>query len=184
MQTVPALWTKPPQILSTTAGMHRFVWDLHYPSPASLDPQYPISAVPGRTPRHPLGPRALPGTYTVRLTANGQTAEQPLVVAMDPRITGQDLAKMFELEVRLADLLTRSSEAVTKERAVAAAQPAKKTEVAPTLESVQGDIATLYEQIDRADATPTQAQIDAVNATAAKFDALMNKGQQRTTRKP
>ncbi|HSP35082.1 MAG TPA: hypothetical protein VLU46_12250, partial [Thermoanaerobaculia bacterium] len=82
---------------------------------------------------------------------------------------------------------------VTKQRATAAAQPAKKTEVtpqrettppAPTLESVQADIATLYEQIDRADATPTQAQIDAVNATAAQFEALMKGDQQRTTRKP
>ncbi len=195
-QTIPPYWVKLPQTLTTTAGMHRFVWDLHYPSPTSLDPQYPISAVPGRTPRHPLGPRVLPGTYTVRLTANGKTAEQPLVVAMDPRVHA-DLATMFDLQRRLADMLTKSTEAVLQARAVkkpsaalkallsGAGQPSKKTEAAPqnqttpppTLESVQADIAALYEQIDRADATPTLAQIEAVNATAAKFDAVIKRWQ-------
>jgi hypothetical protein len=199
----PAVLVKLPQILSSGAGMHRWVWDLHYAAPTSVDPQYPISAVPYRTPRHPLGPRALPGTYTVRLTANGRTVEAPLVVMMDPRIKA-DLKPMFDLEMRLADMLTRSSVAVLQARAMKATPELttllsgakeetrpRPTQEPPTLESVQSDISTLYEQIDRADATPTAAQVNAVDATAAKFDAVMkqwealvSKTQKRTTRNP
>ena len=58
-------------------------------------------------------PLALPGKYTVKLTVNGQSHSQPLVLKMDPRVkTSQaDLEKMFWAESRvaknLADLSTR-----------------------------------------------------------------------------
>jgi hypothetical protein len=194
-QAIPPYWVKMPQPVATAAGMHRFVWDLRYPTPTALEHEYPISAVPRNTPQFPLGPRALPGTYTVRLTANGRTLTAPLTIAMDPRVTTSQagLQQMFDLQMRLADMLTRSSEAVTNAKArlarpnitaaekaqldavVSGAQPSKKTEAAPppTLTSVQSDVATLYGQIDRADAAPTRAQIDAVNDAAARFETVM-----------
>src|SRR6185369_444405 len=39
------------------------------------------------TPLYPLGPSVMPGTYTVKLTANGQSRSAPLTVKMDPRVT-------------------------------------------------------------------------------------------------
>ena len=121
-QTIPPYWVKPPQTLSATAGMHRWVWDLHYPSPTALEHEYPISAVPHATPQFPLGPRAVPGTYTVRLTANGRTLTAPLTITLDPRIKtpAAGIAQMFDLQMRLADMLSRSSEAVTKAKAMIA----------------------------------------------------------------
>ena len=61
------------------------------------------------------------GTYTIRLTANGRTLTAPLTIAMDPRVpTSQaGLAQMFDLQMRLADMLTRSSEALTALKALA-----------------------------------------------------------------
>src|SRR5207244_10786933 len=105
-----------------TAGMHRWIWDLHYPSPTALEHEYPISAVPHATPQFPLGPRAMPGTYTVRLTANGRTLTAPLTITLDPRIKtpAAGIAQMFDLQMRLTDILTRSSEAVTKAKAMLA----------------------------------------------------------------
>ncbi len=119
-QTIPPFWVKPPQTLSAAAGMHRWVWDLHDPAPVSVEHEYPISAVPHRTPQYPLGPRALPGTYSVRLTANGQTVTAPLTVTLDPRIktTAAGLREMFDLQTRLAGMLSRSSEAVLKARSM------------------------------------------------------------------
>ncbi len=38
---VPAYWIRPSQLPSAEAGMHRFVWDLHYPPPDSLEHEYP-----------------------------------------------------------------------------------------------------------------------------------------------
>jgi hypothetical protein len=113
-QLIPLYWLRPFRSLSTEAGMHRWVWDLHYPTPDSTRHDYPISAIPGDTPRHPLGPTALPGSYTARLTANGKSYTAPFTVKMDPRvkITATALDQKFHLETRLASLLSQTSKAV------------------------------------------------------------------------
>ncbi|HMK38476.1 MAG TPA: hypothetical protein VK569_03990, partial [Bacteroidota bacterium] len=67
-------------------GMHRFVWDLHYPPPAGMRAEYPMSAIYRDTPRGPLGPWVLPGIYTVNLVVEGRTYSRPLRVTMDPRV--------------------------------------------------------------------------------------------------
>jgi photosystem II stability/assembly factor-like uncharacterized protein len=83
---IASYWIRPPQPLRVDAGMHRFVWDLHYPPPEGARRSYPMTAVFGDTPSMPQGPWVLPGEYTVRLTVDGQTQEQPLQVKMDPRV--------------------------------------------------------------------------------------------------
>jgi len=115
-QLIPLYWLRPFRSLSTEAGMHRWVWDLHYPAPISTRHDYPISAIPGDTPRYPLGPTALPGSYTARLTANGKSYTAPFTVKMDPRvkITAAGLDQKFHLETRLASLLSQTSKAVTQ----------------------------------------------------------------------
>jgi hypothetical protein len=115
-QLIPPYWVRMPKILSTAVGMHRFVWDLHYTTPDSARFSYPISAVPGDTPRVPQGPSALPGGYTVRLSVNGHTYSEPLVVKMDPRVkTPQPgLVEMFQLQSRLASIMSASTESVTQ----------------------------------------------------------------------
>lgn len=94
--------------------MHRWIWGLHYAPPDSTRHEYPISAVPHDTPRYPLGPTALPGSYTARLTVAGKSYTAPFTVKMDPRvkIPAADLEKKFDLETRLAKLLSESSKAV------------------------------------------------------------------------
>ncbi len=119
-QLIPLYWIRPARILSAAAGMHRWVWDLHYATPVSLRHEYPISAIPGDTPRLPLGPTALPGKYTVRLRAAGHTYSEPLTVMMDPRVkvTAQALERQFQMELRLARMLTQSSEAISQSQSV------------------------------------------------------------------
>ncbi|HEU5458448.1 MAG TPA: glycoside hydrolase, partial [Terracidiphilus sp.] len=92
---------------------HRWVWDLRYTTPTATRYAYPISAVPHRTPREPEGSLALPGTYTVRLKADGKVLSEPLRVTMDPRVTATeaDLNVEFALEETLAGQVTASAEA-------------------------------------------------------------------------
>ncbi|MGB8985054.1 MAG: glycoside hydrolase [Candidatus Sulfotelmatobacter sp.] len=113
-QLIPLYWLRPFQSLSSDAGMHRWVWDLHYPAPASTRHEYPISAIPGDTPRSPLGPTAMPGTYTARLTADGKSYTASFVLKMDPRVktSSAGLERKFQLETRLATLLSQTSQAV------------------------------------------------------------------------
>ncbi len=113
-QLIPLYWVRMPRRVSTAAGMHRWVWDLHYPAPTVIRHDYPISAIPHDTPRFPLGPTALPGTYTIRLTVDGKVSTAPLTVKMDPRVKtpSAGLQKKFASETRLAAVLSDSSRAL------------------------------------------------------------------------
>jgi photosystem II stability/assembly factor-like uncharacterized protein len=113
-QLIPLYWVRMPRQLSTAAGMHRWVWDLHYPAPASTHHDYPISAIPHDTPRLPLGPTALPGTYTVRLIVDGKSSSAPLTIKMDPRVktSTAGLEKKFRTEMRIASILSESTQAL------------------------------------------------------------------------
>jgi hypothetical protein len=116
---VPTYWIRPPQRLSTDAGTHRFVWDLHYAPPKVLGHEYPISAIYGDTPRHPLGPAVLPGLYTIRLTANGRAYTQPLTVKMDPRVqtTSAGLKLQHDIGMRMNDAISGDFAALSQVRA-------------------------------------------------------------------
>jgi hypothetical protein len=101
--------------------MHRWVWDLRYTTPTATAYEYPISAVPHATPRVPQGALALPGTYTVRLKADGRAFTAPLVVKMDPRVeaTPADLEALFTLESSLAHMVSSTSEASLESHSIA-----------------------------------------------------------------
>ncbi|HEX9083119.1 MAG TPA: hypothetical protein VF836_00155, partial [Gemmatimonadaceae bacterium] len=116
---VPSYWVRPQQRLASSRGTHRFVWDLHYPPPRVLGHDYPISAIYGDTPRIPLGPAVLPGTYTVRLSANGRSYTQPLEIKMDPRveITDAGLHQQRDIGVRMNDAISRDFAALGEVRA-------------------------------------------------------------------
>ena len=115
-QLIPLYWLRSFRALSSDAGMHRWIWDLHYSAPDAVRHDYPIAAIPGDTPRNPLGPNALPGSYTARLTVNGKSYTAPLTVKMDPRvkISTASLKKKFDLEMHLASLLGQTSSAVSQ----------------------------------------------------------------------
>ena len=208
-QLIPLYWLRKQKFLSTSAGMHRWVWDLHYKTPLSLRHEYPISSVPHDTPRLPLGASALPGKYTVRLTVNGQSSTAPLLVKMDPRVKtpAVGLTQLFQLQVQLAEMMTESSEALTQarsaneqlekisgqasgavtaeiaalEKKITAAiggaggpgRPGRTAAPEITLTRVSGEVGGLYGDADRADATPTVAQMSAMTAAEHDYAAAM-----------
>ncbi|MEO6213368.1 MAG: glycoside hydrolase, partial [Vicinamibacterales bacterium] len=111
---VPTYWYRRPQTLSTTPGLHRFIWDLHYQPLPELPGGgagggrgggggLPITAIPGNSAPAPTTPWVTPGTYTLKLTANGKTHEAPIVVKQDPRVKTPAIA-MGEV-YRLTDAL-------------------------------------------------------------------------------
>ncbi len=119
---IPMYWVRHEQELSSVAGMHRFVWDIHYPAPESLAHDYPISAIVHDTPRYPLGALALPGEYMVKLTVDGKSYSKPFVVKMDPRIKTPlaDLGKQFEMQSGSVEGMNRSFEALSQVQSVRA----------------------------------------------------------------
>jgi photosystem II stability/assembly factor-like uncharacterized protein len=117
---IPTYWIRPQRVVSSSAGMHRFVWDLHYPPPESVEHEYPISAIYHDTPRYPLGPAVLPGEYTVRLTVGGKSYSQPLTVKTDPRLKTplEGLRQQLELESNIVQSMNVDYEALQQVRSL------------------------------------------------------------------
>jgi hypothetical protein len=99
-----------------TAGLNRFVWDGRYPGSTTFDCMIIWSASPE------VGPLAPPGTYRVRLSANGVSQTQALQWRRDPRMTATeaDLRRQWELGLRIRDRVTEANEAVIRIREVRA----------------------------------------------------------------
>ncbi|MGE0772595.1 MAG: WD40/YVTN/BNR-like repeat-containing protein [Cyclobacteriaceae bacterium] len=91
----PTYWIKPASSLGTSAGHHRWIWNLKYPNPPGSSRSLAIAAVYKRTPTGPQGPYVHPGKYTVRLIVDGNVSEQPIEVKMDPR------TKISEMDLEL-----------------------------------------------------------------------------------
>jgi photosystem II stability/assembly factor-like uncharacterized protein len=98
--------------LPARAGLNRFVWDLAHAGPWDAN-----AARAGRN-----GPMVLPGTYSLRLTAGGRTATQPLEVRADPRVlrdgvTPAVLREQLAHNLRVRDLVSDANRAAARLRA-------------------------------------------------------------------
>ncbi len=82
---IPLYWIRPQQILSASAGSHRFTWDMKY-QPLAVPPSYPIAAVYQNTEPDQTAPWVMPGKFTALLTVDGKTFRQEFEVKMDPRV--------------------------------------------------------------------------------------------------
>jgi photosystem II stability/assembly factor-like uncharacterized protein len=105
---IPRYWVRPAQPLSVKRGMHRFLWDMHYPPIRGVEPEYPMNAIQQNTPPAPTSPWVVPGDYTMTLTASGKAYTQPLTVKMDPRVkmSADELREQLQLSLRLTDIRT------------------------------------------------------------------------------
>ena len=157
---VPTYWVRPARVLSARAGMHRFIWDLHYPEPDVLDRDYPISAIYRDTPRYPLGAAVLPVKYKVVLNAGGKTYTQALEVRTDPRVktSAEDLRRQFELDQKIADSLHRDYEALQQVRSLRS-----------QLKSLATKISTPAGQGAQAGTNSLQEMVAAIEAKAASI---------------
>ena len=194
---IPSYWIRPLQSVSTKAGMHRFLWDLHYTPIAGVEPEFPMQATYRNTPPAATSPWAVPGNYTVTLTAGGKTFSQPLTVTMDPRVkaSAADLQEQFDLSWKLYQLRLKLApigkkfdsiaEQLTKLRAKAAERPdvTQKLEAfaqtlikfgpphprpgAPPSLFVLESTRRLFNEIEGSDAAPTAV----VKAAVADLDA-------------
>jgi len=163
-RNTPDYWLRPHRALSSKAGLHRFVWDLHYERPAVPSFSYPIAAIYLSTPQTPLGSWVVPGTYTVRLTVDGRAVSQPLTVEMDPRvkISIDDLKRQHDVSRGIDAALARVSASLQAGRGDRA-----------VLTRLQGQLVQLFGVVEQSDAAPTAATLEAWNMVAASLDAAL-----------
>jgi len=196
---VPLYWYRRPQPLAKSAGMHRFMWDVHYQSAPGVGGRggLPIAAVPFDTVPVPTAPWAPPGQYTVQLTVNGRSYTQPLTLKMDPRVKTPPagLAQQFTLSKQMYDgmldaqkaldelrrLKLQAHGAVAEKLAALAGQPpvglgggrGATSEGPETLNSIMAGLNQLTGLLQGADVTPTTQLVAAVSQRKAALDKLL-----------
>ncbi|MEP6836056.1 MAG: glycoside hydrolase, partial [Gemmatimonas sp.] len=146
--TVPLYWYRDLKGLSAKSGMHRFTWDVHY---QSLDgstrlggPTLAIAAIGHNTIQQPTTPWANPGSYTVRLTVNGKSFTQPIVVKADPRVKTPALymQQIYTLSRAAYDEAIATRNAATQARAM-------RDQISKLLPQATGATATALTGYDR-----------------------------------
>ena len=104
--------------LPREAGLNRFAWDLQHESPDLPEGDFPEGVqVWGYTD----GPKAIPGTYTARLSVADTVQEASFDVRLDPRatdITQAQLQEQLDLAVRIRDRMDELFDALRLTRSV------------------------------------------------------------------
>jgi photosystem II stability/assembly factor-like uncharacterized protein len=201
MLAIPSYWVRPPHPLSAEAGMHRFLWDMHYiPLPGGRG-GYGMGAVLHDTPLSTTSIWAMPGRYTVKLTVDGKTYTQPLTLKMDPRVKTPPagLEQQFTLSKQIYEELLANEKAHDQLRALRKqlqAHPAGSTlekqaaelEGAPaggrggrgapmtgpeTLSSSAMKLSSLLRELEAADVSPTTQLVAAVAEAHTAHTKLM-----------
>jgi hypothetical protein len=115
-------------------GMNRAEWDLRYEAPklvalrtapaenSHIWEERRFRGTDARPILHwgikeaEVGPVALPGKYTIRLTIDGQTYTQPLTIIKDPKnpANDSDLETSFKMQLQIRDDISKTADAVNR----------------------------------------------------------------------
>lgn len=147
------------------AGLNRVTWDLRYQGPRLRNAADADNEGGGfRFPA--VGPHVLPGKYTVRLTAGGQTLTQELDVRADPTVHSNesDLRTQLDYNLKLRDMQSSVNEALrsldtwkteieTAESTVRVLDPSART-LAGLLDERKQQVSSMELKLSRPDNIP------------------------------
>jgi photosystem II stability/assembly factor-like uncharacterized protein len=127
-----------PQGAPTAAGINRYTWDLNSTGVVT----FPGMILWGAT---QAGPAVLPGTYQVRLTADGVTQTQPFQILKHPLrpISDADLQFQWNLASRIRDKVNEANLAVIRIRRI-------KTDIADRIKDAPAEVRSAGEQLTKA----------------------------------
>jgi photosystem II stability/assembly factor-like uncharacterized protein len=98
---------------SMAAGLNRATWNLDYPGVVT----FPGMVLWGAS---TSGPMALPGTYQVKLTVDGKSQTQPLLIRKHPlrNTPDVDMQEQFALALKIRDKASEANNAVIRIRKI------------------------------------------------------------------
>jgi hypothetical protein len=111
----------------------------------------------------------------VRLSANGRTVSQPLVVRMDPRVKtpAAGLARQFALAAQLSSAIARAAAFGRAAGTATGTTPGAGHAAADSVGRVADELAQLYDIVVGSDATPTPQTEVAVAEHLRRLDTLL-----------
>src|SRR5207247_6590996 len=160
---------------AVAAGINRITWDLRYPGATD----FPGLIMWAANTRGPIAP---PGSYQVRVTADGQTQTQPFSIKREPHlladVTDADLQKEFDLAMQVSRKTTQANEAVLLVRGIKPQIDDRKNRLdsktgptAKALEKLHDDLTTvettLYQVKNQSSEDPLNFPIKLNNKIAA-----------------
>ncbi len=154
--------------LPTDPGVQRAVWDLRRQGAKKIASARIDAGDPER------GPMVPPGSYTVRISADGRTVTTPLRVVRDPRVTlsDADIQAQDAFATQFRDDLSAIEALVSQLRTVRGQIAARRSLLEPRADA--GDLVTLGERIAaRCDALEGQLHNPAAEVT---YDILAQRG--------
>jgi hypothetical protein len=133
---------------STRRGLNRIIWTMHL-RPPHVPPAVQLAQAGTQ------GPRALPGTYTIRLEKNGKSYETKITVGLDQRVkwTLADRQAQYEAALKVHELFNDESVlfeqiAGLREQVAAAGKDRPAGDAArPRLSQLDGKLDGLRKQI-------------------------------------
>ena len=127
------------QTPTVTAGLNSFRWDMRYPAWTDFEGRIMWAA-------RPVGPTAVPGTYTVRMTVDDHApVSQDFEIEINPNLDGvtvADLQARFDLAIEIRDRVSEANEAVILAR------------------DIKGEVEDRLEQTDEAEIVTQAAVVD------------------------
>ncbi|MGA8938807.1 MAG: hypothetical protein WB439_06555 [Acidobacteriaceae bacterium] len=144
---------------TTKPGLNRFVWNLRYAD---------ATKVPGMIlwAASTSGPQAVPGTYTIEVSADGHTESQTVTVKPDPRVssTPEDYRKQLDLALQIRDRFSQANQAVLDIRNARQQLDSYASKAGPKLATeakrIDGELGTVEDAIYQ---TKLRAGEDALN---------------------
>jgi hypothetical protein len=172
-------WFEPPVALSAAAGMHRFVWPLHYAARPELARKDDGTLDPWAD-----GPWVPPGAYRLVLTVDGKRLEQPLEVQPDPRVDlpasayAEQLALARQVDALRAVLVPLAAESQAILGQLGERIPKTPSDLQPALETLRDQVTeaagvTLTANPANAGSFPPR-QLDSLRFVSDALDALYN----------
>ena len=168
---IPLYWIRPQQILSADAGSHRFLWDIHY-TLQNIPPSYPIAAIYNNTAPDFTSPWVISGSYIIKLTVDGKSYTQPLVVKMDPRVktSMKDLQLQHDLSLMCYKNIEKCRKALNK---IAEKNASTSAEKVKTISTYLGTFSTLLNTLQDGDMPPATQMIKAANEASKEFEKMI-----------
>ena len=194
---IPLYWIQPEQKLSSNAGSHRFVWDLHY-TRLNIPPSFPMGAVYEETAPSPTSPWVMPGTYTLLISADGKQSIQPLLVKMDPRVNTsmkglrqqhdlsfkcyanrvlimKSLNELHELRAKIESKLQHLTGTAASVKQVDNEMQELENGSGQSFSKLNASFASLLDILEGSDTTPTTQVISAVNRADSQLTQMLSK---------
>jgi hypothetical protein len=155
-------WVKPKPAPAATPGMHRFVWNLHYPPPALDAAAQKFDGV-----------WAPPGNYTVTLIAGGKTQTENLTVKPDPRLNLGAAAfdREFALATKVAGAWAQTAAALADATKTLKALRLRKDQKSVRLVAAIEDICEDYSDSENVPVRPPH-RADSLKALVSDFEKL------------